>query len=43
MDEPIKIGVFTTHPSNVKDDSSMLYYRSKMISKEKTVIKMIVK
>jgi len=43
IDEPIKIGVFTTHPSNVKDDSSMLYYESNHINKEMTEIKIIVK
>ncbi len=43
IDEPIKIGVFTTHPSNVKNDSSVLYYESSRINKEMTEIKMIVK
>lgn len=42
INEPIKIGVFTTHPSKVKDSSSMLYYESNTINKEETVIKMIV-
>jgi ABC-2 type transport system permease protein len=41
--EPIKIGVFTTHPSYVKDDSSILYYESKQINKEMTEINIIVK
>ena len=43
INEPIKIGVFTTHPSNVKDDSSILYYKSTQINKEMTEIKLIVK
>ncbi|MEH6537707.1 MAG: M1 family aminopeptidase [Psychroserpens sp.] len=43
IDEPIKIGVFTTHPSAVKDDSSMLYYESTRINKEMTEITLIVK
>ncbi|OUR91901.1 hypothetical protein A9Q87_08860 [Flavobacteriales bacterium 34_180_T64] len=42
IDEPVKIGVFTTHPSNVKDDSSMLHYESNHINKEITEIKIIV-
>lgn len=43
MNEPIKIGVFNTHPSNVKDDSSILYYQSNTINKKETEIKIIVK
>ena len=43
MDEPIKIGVFTEHPSLAKDDSSVLYYVSKRINKEITEFKIIVK
>lgn len=43
IDEPIKIGIFTAHPSNVKDDSSILYYESCRINKDMTEIKMIVK
>lgn len=43
INEPIKIGVFNTHPSNVKDDSSVLYYQSNTIDKEATEIKIIVK
>jgi len=43
IDELIKIGVFTTHPSKVKDDSSVLYYESNRINKELTVFKIIVK
>jgi len=42
INEPIKIGVFTTHPSRVKDNSSMLYYESNTINKEENIIKMIV-
>ena len=42
INEPIKIGVFTTHPSNMKDDSSILYYQSNIINKEETEIKIIV-
>ncbi|EDP70854.1 hypothetical protein FBALC1_08843 [Flavobacteriales bacterium ALC-1] len=43
INEPIKIGVFNTHPSNVKDDDSMLYYESNQISQELTEIKINVK
>ena len=43
IDEPIKIGIFTTHPSNVKDNSSILFYKSNRINKEMTEIKIIVK
>ena len=42
INEPIKIGVFTEHPSNVKDDNSVLYYKSNHINKEMTEIKFIV-
>jgi len=42
IDEPIKIGVFTAHPSDVKDNSSILYYESNMINKEETTLKIIV-
>ncbi len=42
IDEPIKIGIFTTHPSQVNDDSSVLYYESSRINKEETEIKIIV-
>ncbi len=42
INEPVKIGVFTTHPSNVKDNSSVLYYESSHINKEETEIKIIV-
>ena len=43
IDEPIKIGVFTEHPSRVKGDSSVLYYVSKQINKELSEFKIIVK
>jgi hypothetical protein len=43
IDEPIRIGVFTEHPSNVKDDSSILYYESNTFNTELTEIKIIVK
>jgi len=43
IDEPIKIGVFTTHPSSVKDESSILYYESNQFNKEMTEVKIIVK
>lgn len=42
INEPIKIGAFTTHPSMVKEDSSILYYESNQINKEITEIKFIV-
>ncbi len=43
IDEPIKIGVFTTHPSRMKGDSSILYYESNQFNKEMTEIKILVK
>ncbi len=43
IDEPIKIGIFTTHPSSVEDDSAILYYTSNQFNKEMTEIKIIVK
>ena len=43
IDEPIKIGVFTSHPSNMKDDRSMLYYESNQFNKDMTELKIIVK
>ena len=43
INEPINIGVFNTHPSNVEDNSSILYYQSNKINEEETVIKIIVK
>jgi predicted Zn-dependent protease len=42
IDEPIKIGVFTKHPSLVKSETSMLHYQSHRINKEITEIKIIV-
>lgn len=43
ISEPIKIGVFTTHPSQVKHDSEMLFYESSEINQEMTEVKLIVK
>ena len=43
IDEPIKIGVFTTHPSKVKDNKSVLYYESSQINKKVSEIKIIIK
>jgi hypothetical protein len=42
IDEPIKIGIFTTHPSLVEDDRSILYYTSNQINKELMELKLIV-
>lgn len=42
INEPIKVGVFTTHPSLVKEDSSVLYYESNLISDDITEVKFIV-
>ncbi len=42
IDEPIKIGVFTKHPSLVKSKTSLLHYQSHRINKEITEIKIIV-
>jgi len=41
--EPIKIGIFTAHPSTINDEGSILYYQSNQISHELTEIKMNVK
>lgn len=43
INEPIKIGVFTKHPSELKNHDSILYYQSSIINKELTEIKIIVK
>lgn len=43
VNEPIKIGAFTEHPSLVKDNNSVLYYKSKQLNKEITEIRFIVK
>ena len=43
INEPIRIGVFTVHPSTVKDDNTLLYYESNTIDQEETIIKIIVK
>jgi len=42
INEPIKIGVFNIHPSNLKDDNSILYYKSNTINKEEATFKIIV-
>ncbi|WP_439132318.1 M1 family aminopeptidase [Polaribacter sp.] len=42
INEPIKIGVFTKHPSKVKKSNSILYYHSSKINKELTEIKIVV-
>jgi hypothetical protein len=43
LNEPIKIGIFTTHPSKVKDDTTVLYYESNTIRKGIQEFKIIVK
>lgn len=43
INEPIKIGVFTEHPSEIKNDSSVLHYESSQINKEMTEIVITVK
>jgi hypothetical protein len=43
MNEPIKIGVFTTHPSKVKDQNTILYYESNTIKNGVSEFKIIVK
>ena len=40
--EPIKVGVFSSHPSLVRDDSSVLHFESVFIDKEKSEVKIIV-
>jgi uncharacterized protein YihD (DUF1040 family) len=42
MNEPIKIGVFTTHPSEVRTEETILHYESHQISAGITEIKLIV-
>ena len=43
INESIKIGVFTKHPSTVKATDSILYYNSNKLTKELTELKIIVK
>ena len=43
LNEPVKIGIFTTHPSKVKDDITVLYYESNAIKKGVQEFKIIVK
>lgn len=43
INEPIKIGVFNMHPSDIENDSSMLYYQSNQINEEFTKIIINVK
>ena len=43
INEPIKIGVFKTHPSLVRDDATILYYESNTIKNGVTEFKIIVK
>ena len=40
--EPIKVGVFSSHPSLVRDESSVLHFESVFIDKEKSEVKIIV-
>lgn len=42
INEPVKIGVFTTHPSLVKDNNTVLHYESEQLSKERTQVRFIV-
>jgi uncharacterized protein YihD (DUF1040 family) len=42
MNEPIKIGVFSTHPSEVRTEETILHYESHQISAGITEIKLIV-
>ncbi|UTD14473.1 hypothetical protein HER15_02855 [Tenacibaculum mesophilum] len=42
INEPIKIGIFTTHPLQVKDNSTVLYYESKQINRELIEVSFIV-
>jgi len=43
IDEPVMIGIFTTHPSEVKEEGSILHYVLHQINKEATELKLIVK
>ena len=43
LNEPIRLGVFTKHPSEVKNKSSILHYKLTQIKKGETEIKIIVK
>ena len=42
INEPIKIGVFTKHPSQMQTDKELIYYQSKQISKALTEITIVV-
>ena len=42
INEPMKIGIFATHPSKVKDDSTILYYKLNTIKKGIQEFKIIV-
>ncbi|OUS00111.1 hypothetical protein A9Q86_11770 [Flavobacteriales bacterium 33_180_T64] len=42
IDEPIKLGILSSHPSLVTTNSAVLYYQSIRINKEKTIITLIV-
>ncbi|PKV51392.1 peptidase M1-like protein [Aquimarina sp. MAR_2010_214] len=43
INEPIKIGVFNTHPSSVRENNQILHYQSSTIDDEISEIKIIVK
>ncbi|MGI9531255.1 M1 family aminopeptidase [Lutimonas sp.] len=43
INEPIKIGIFTSHPSNIKNNDSILYFQSTQIDSEDTELKFLVK
>ncbi|WP_435262577.1 M1 family aminopeptidase [Tenacibaculum sp. nBUS_03] len=42
INEPIKIGVFNSHPSKVKNNNQILYYKSFIIDKEISEVTIIV-
>ena len=42
INEPIKIGIFTAHPSNVSNNDSILYYQSLNFDSEINEVKIIV-
>lgn len=42
IDEPIKIGVFATHPKAINDEGDILYLKSHLINKKEMELKIIV-
>ncbi len=43
INEPVRIGIFTEHPSLVKEEDAILHYEMQQINKEASELKLIVK